>query len=275
MLLSIKHNVTYRYEPEPVRAALRLKLFPQPHLGQSPNWWTVTVNGAEVSQLLRDAAGDGVTLWHDHEGAADIAVDAVGQVTTTDTAGVLKDHRETMAPPVFLRQTDLTRPDEAIEEIAASVECLDGIDRLHALSDAVRSAITYRKGATEAETTAREAMARGAGVCQDQAHVFISAARIGGIPARYVVGYLIDPDGDAATEEGATHAWAEAHVKGLGWVGFDVTNELCPTDRYVRLSSGLDAYDAAPVRGTILGEAEEDMTVGVTVEEVAQSQSQQ
>ena len=89
------------------------------------------------------------------------------------------------------------------------------------------------------------------GVCQDHAHIFISAARARGVPARYVAGYLLA--GEQANQQFETHAWAEAYVDELGWVGFDVTNGISPTDHYVRLCTGLDAHDAAPVRGIFSG----------------------
>jgi len=56
----------------------------------------------------------------------------------------------------------------------------------------------------------------------------------------------------------------------LGWVGFDAANKCCPDERYVRLGSGLDASDAAPIRGVAMGSGAEDMAVAVQVEELAQ-----
>ena len=96
--------------------------------------------------------------------------------------------------------------------------------------------------------SAAEALADGKGVCQDHAHIFIAAARTLGVPARYVTGYLLMHAGDERSrrERGARacsdpaeahHAWAEAWVESLGWVGFDVANRICPTERYVRLAT--------------------------------------
>ena len=68
----------------------------------------------------------------------------------------------------------------------------------------------------------------------------------------------------------ASHAWAEIHVDGLGWVGFDAANNCCPDDRYVRLCSGFDAFDAAPIRGLAMGRGDEDLEVAVAVEAVQQ-----
>jgi transglutaminase-like putative cysteine protease len=101
-------------------------------------------------------------------------------------------------------------------------------------------------------------------VCQDHAHTLIAAARYCKLPARYVSGYL------HASSEGepheAAHAWAEIWLEGLGWVGFDAANSCCPDERYVRLGSGLDAQDAAPIRGTTRGGGSESLDVIVAVQ---------
>ena len=113
-------------------------------------------------------------------------------------------------------------------------------------------------------------LALGQGVCQDHAHALIAIARERGLPARYVSGYLhVTSDGAA---HDAAHAWAEIHVGALGWVGFDAANACCPDDRYVRLGSGYDADDAAPVRGTTFGSGQESLDVRVQVEEMSQDQ---
>ena len=114
-----------------------------------------------------------------------------------------------------------------------------------------------------ATTTAADALARGFGVCQDHAHLFIAAARLIDIPARYVSGYLWT--GVDAQPFDASHAWAEAFVPELGWVGFDPANRICPTENYIRVAVGLDYSAAAPVRGLRRGPAEESLDVEVQV----------
>lgn len=282
MQLAISHITRYAYEPEAAGAALRLRLFPPETSAQKPLDWRVTVNGAEVAPLLTEANGDRIALWHQHTPLATVEIVARGLVETADKAGILSGLAETIRPAVYLRRTNLTAPDEAIRALASEAPEGDRLGQLHALSALVKEAIVYRAGATDATTTAAEAMAIGAGVCQDQAHVLIAAARALGIPARYVVGYLYDPDaepreaGDEGDEREETHAWTEAHVDGLGWTGFDITHQLCPTDAYVRLACGLDAPDTAPVRGVFSAGAEETLqtTVAVRLGE-SQSQSQQ
>jgi hypothetical protein len=129
----------------------------------------------------------------------------------------------------------------------------------------IAARIRYDIGLTDAATPAASALARGHGVCQDHAHVFVSAARGLGFPARYVSGHLFREDGRTLQEAG--HAWAEAHVPGLGWVGFDPSNGVSPTDAYVRIAVGLDYLEAAPVRGTRYGGGEESLEVRITVDQ--------
>ena len=121
----------------------------------------------------------------------------------------------------------------------------------------------------------------GHGVCQDFAHVFIAAARHLGHPARYVGGYLFQPalshwqsQGSAGQTQStdaqdAGHAWAEALVPHLGWVGFDPANGISPTDAYVRVAVGLDYLGAAPVRGTRYGGGGESLAVKVIVHDAS------
>jgi transglutaminase-like putative cysteine protease len=91
------------------------------------------------------------------------------------------------------------------------------------------------------------------------------------LPARYVSGYLLM---EGAVDQAATHAWAEVHLEGLGWVGFDPANDVCPDDRYVRIATGLCYRDAAPVSGMRIGKPGENLSVTVSVENQGQSQTQ-
>ncbi len=267
MRLTVRHMTQHEYEPAPKRIGLRLKMFPAAIKSQSPSGWTVTVNGKIVAPMLTNGFGDAEGLWFSDREESRVDVVAEGTVNTTDTAGVI--NRLGSAPPeVFLRQTPLTRVDSEILGLSEAAEGDDPLGRMHALSAAVHEAMVYRPGVTDSGTTAAQALALGAGVCQDKTHLLIAAARAAGIPARYVVGYLLDEQAPLSE----THAWAEVHLERLGWVGFDPTHQICPTDAYIRLCCGLDADDAAPIRGSIQGETEDRLTVTV---EVANAQSQQ
>ena len=165
----------------------------------------------------------------------------------------------------WLRQTVLTTPGASINALAAEFTGPgDRLGMLHQLLDTVHARIRFVVGATDAKTDAETALNAAVGVCQDHTHVFVSAARLVGIPARYVSGYLMLNE---VTDQAASHAWAEAHVDGLGWVGFDAANGVSPDERYVRLATGLDYRDAAPISGIRHGAGAERLAVVINVEQ--------
>jgi transglutaminase-like putative cysteine protease len=274
MRIRISHATTYRYDASPTGVTQLLRLTPRNFDGQYVANWRI-----ELSQDCRlhqheDAFGN-ITHSFTAEGPfGELRIAVEGEVDTADTQGVVTGTVERFPPSLFLRETPLTEPSETIKELAATTKAAaDGGDLsfLHALLAAVGSEMTFDTDPTQTSTTAAEAFALKRGVCQDLAHVFISAARAAGIPARYVGGHFYRADGVTAQQAG--HAWAEAYVDGLGWVGFDPANGISPTEAHVRIAVGLDYLGAAPVRGTRYGGSGESMQVDVHVDQ-AQRQTQ-
>ena len=273
MKLKISHETVYRYD-HPIRNFVQsLRLTPSVFEGQKAHDWLIDVSGGVKGPSFRDGAGDWIEGWTVRGPAEEVVVRITGRIETRDTAGVLRGHREMIHPMAYLRDTKATRADAALGNLAESVSnASDKLDLAHKLSAAVHGAIAYHSGVTETQTTAAEALELGEGVCQDHAHALIALARLRGMPGRYVSGYLHSTrDGQS---HDAAHAWAEIHVEGLGWVGFDAANACCPDERYVRLGSGLDAADAAPIRGIAIGEGLEKLDVAVRVEEIETLQNQ-
>jgi transglutaminase-like putative cysteine protease len=266
MRLSVRHVTTYAYAPPVERCALRLRLYPTAFESQRVLSWTVSVNGKIVQPLLTNATADKQSVWTSNETTEGVEIVASGEIETSDTAGVVRGLRDLVRPGVFLRSTPLTQADAKLKALGEGVTGGATLKGLHALNEAIRDAVDYKSGVTSGGTTAAQALKLGAGVCQDHAHVFIAAARAIGVPARYVVGYLFAPDA-SQTE---THAWAEAHVPDIGWIGFDPANRICPTDRYVRVACGLDAADAAPVRGSVAGSRGETLEASVDISQTQQ-----
>ena len=275
MPLSIRHRTLYRYDPAVASAAMRVKLFPSRFDTQTPIEWTVTANGRTLAPEFRNGWGDEeATLILRGGGIAAVEIVAEGTVEIADAAGVVRGFRSALRPGACLRETPRTRADDALRALAAEAEAAEAtpLGRAHALMALTAERVAYRPGSTDFGVAAAEALAAREGVCQDQTHVMIAAARACGWPARYVCGYF-----RSQKEEGsiATHAWAELWIDGLGWVGFDATHRICPTDDHVRLCAGLDAADAAPLRGHVEGQAEETLEAEVAVASLAQSQRQQ
>ncbi len=105
------------------------------------------------------------------------------------------------------------------------------------------------------------------GVCQDFAHIMIAVARSWGIPARYTSGYLYHRGSrQDRSADNATHAWIEAFLPSLGWIGFDPTNDIVAGERHIRAAVGRDYADVPPTRGTYKGGAESELAIAVAVE---------
>ncbi|MDJ0630601.1 MAG: transglutaminase family protein [Rhodobacter sp.] len=270
MRLQVAHKTIYRFD-RPIRGVVQShRLTPSRFDGQTTLSWEVTVEGGSHGAGFRDGAGDLIDTVSVRGKVDALTIGVSGVVDTVDLSGVLRGHRESVPPLVYLRRTRATRADRAIDELArAAVAGRDNVlNQAHGLSQMVSETVEYRPGETHAETTAAEALAHGYGVCQDHAHVMVAVAISAGIPARYVAGYLYSAAGDEMAE--ASHAWAELYVPDLGWVGFDASNGCCPDERYIRLGSGYDAQDAAPIRGVAHGAAEEQLDVDVSVQQVQQ-----
>lgn len=257
MRLNIQHKTVYRYEDAPIFSAQVFRLTPRTNISQHVLRWRIDTVGS--LSAWTDAFGNACHTLVIDDPPDLLEITARGEVVTSDVNGVLPRESGELPLEVFLRQTDQTEPDEAIVDFAedhrAPLEA-NRLDGLHALMGAIGDRVEYETGKTDVTSTAVEAFAAGHGVCQDQAHIFMSIARELGVPTRYVSGYLYD--GEQAAPHVAGHAWAESWVDGLGWVSFDVSNCKSATDRYVGLAVGLDYDTACPIRGVRTGGAEDE-----------------
>ncbi len=266
MRLKIAHTTTYRYEPPASGVIQILRMTPGSHDGQYVANWQIDVSTDTRLDVHEDAFGN-ITHVLTHGPLSDLTIVVEGLIETHDTGGVLRG--------LFLRATPLTEANAAMANFANDLRIEAGGDTLgflHALLLQINDHMTFDTDPTSSGTSAAEAFALRRGVCQDYAHIFIACARNAGVPARYVSGHLLRSDGMVAQDAG--HAWAEAHVEKLGWVGFDAANAISTTDAHVRVAVGLDYLSAAPVRGTRYGGGKEILEVAVRVDQAGrQSQS--
>ena len=268
MIVTVRHLTHYTFDQTVRAVALSLRAFPVDTDSQSILDWNVKIDGATFGSQFTDGCGNVLQSASIFRSSDGYTVEITGRAETRDTAGILRGLKEKTAPQVWCRSTDLTASDAAIRKIAERIKGSTPLDRAHDLATRIGEAIAYEPGMTEASTTAIEALKLGKGVCQDFAHILIAAARAAGMPARYVTGYLVSRDPDLPHE--ASHAWAELWVDGLGWVGFDAANHCCPDEYYLRMASGADAVDAAPIRGAYRGGTQPTMSVDVAVQQAAQ-----
>ena len=273
MRIRISHATTYHYDTPPNGVTQLLRLTPRNHEGQYVVAWRIDLSEDCLLHQHEDAFGN-ITHSFTAEGPFDqLAINVNGEVEMQDTHGLVKDAVERFPPALFLRETDLTLPDAAITEFAETTRAESGegtstLALLHQLVANIHGEITFDTTPTQTATTAAEAFKLRRGVCQDLTHIFIAAARQLGIPARYIGGHFYRADGVTAQDAG--HAWAEAYIENLGWVGFDPTNGISTTDAHVRVAVGLDYLGASPVRGTRFGGSGETLTVAVHVDQARQ-----
>ncbi len=265
--LEIRHTTTYRWSEPASYTLQQLRLIPKDRPGQKVLDWQTEIDGGRVEVAFDDEHANHTQLVSVDPGRTEVTITAHGRVETESNGGVIGAHGGFMPLWMFLRATDRTRRGPGTLALAREVRDVgDQLEQMHALSGAIREHVDFATGTTEVTMTAEEVIANGTGVCQDHAHIFVTCARLLDRPARYVSGYLKI---DGIEEQEATHAWAEAHVDGLGWVGFDISNVISPDERYVRVATGLDYTGAAPISGIRQGAGTEDMTVHLTVSGVS------
>lgn len=267
MLIAIQHRTEYHYERAFNHAVQSLRLTPPSGSSQRVIDWQITMPGIAEASSYQDAWGNLVHLVTPRGEVRTLSIHVHGVIETHDTGGVVGMTQESALPAHFLRETSATKASADIVALAHASKSKARLDTLHALLSSIHRTVAYDTDATHALTTAAEAFTAKRGVCQDHAHIYIAAARMLGIPARYVTGYLLVEGDETAV---AHHAWAEAYTEDLGWIGFDAANGVCPTPNYVRLAVGLDAPSAAPVRGIMRGSGAEKLSVEVVVRSAQQ-----
>ncbi|MDC6354191.1 MULTISPECIES: transglutaminase-like domain-containing protein [unclassified Robiginitalea] len=151
---------------------------------------------------------------------------------------------------MFLKPSPLTLLPDSKDcfRFDTGVNCMENLTRLNAW---VYEDLDYMPGETGVDTPLSDILDNRKGVCQDFAHLFVAIAREHGLPARYVSGYL--HQGMGYVGDAQMHAWAEAFVPGIGWKGFDPTNNLLAASDHIKVAHGRDYSDCAPIKGVVFG----------------------
>lgn len=260
--------MVHRYDPPAAGVTQILRLTPRNHEGQYVIDWRIDISTDVRLNAHEDAFGNLTHVFSVDGPLDELTITVDGEVETQNTEGVVRGTVERFSPSLFLRDTLLTQADEHIRDFAGAIRSVnkaDNLGELHALLDQLQNEVLGEGEQPPSEpATAAEVFARKRGVARDLAHIFIGAAHSLGIPARYVAGYFFVSGG---AQQRVGHAWAEAFVPDLGWVGFDPANCVCPTDAYVRVAVGLDALGAIPVRGMRYGSGGESLAVAIKVDQ--------
>ena len=142
------------------------------------------------------------------------------------------------------------------------------IEGTRALNERIFHEFVYDQHFSDVETPVGLVLSERRGVCQDFAHLMLACLRSKSIACRYVSGYLeTDPPAGRPKLMGAdaSHAWVSVFVPGTGWIDFDPTNGLLPSDRHVTLAWGRDYADVVPLKGLMTGGGQHALEVSVDV----------
>ena len=282
MRLSIDHKTGFRYASKVSSSYNEARMTPTTTEHQTVWSSRLSIEPAAWSFTYTDYWGTTVTTFELHEPHQRLTVHAQGVVEThgddlswdvdrrvaPNDLGwpALRDRGVIDSMTEYLSITNRTQPPDELLELVAGVAQqpprLAGLD----ICGLIHDRLTYQRGSTSVNSSAREVWELRRGVCQDYTHVALGALRSIGLPARYVSGYL-HPGGTGRNSavEGESHSWVEWWCG--SWVSYDPTQRRRLTDKYVRVGHGRDYGDVAPLRGTYSGGASE-MFVTVTMTEL-------
>jgi transglutaminase-like putative cysteine protease len=282
MRLEICHVTRYRYGNLVADSVNELRLAPRTDERQACYRHTLTIEPNVPLLSYEDYFGNRVHCFTANDAHRELVIKSLSTVVTGDSPyprtaesdpasawakvrseAFVNDNAEYLLPTVYAS----FHPDVAAyaKGIGGEEEGVFGF-----LLEAARRIFDdfeYKPQSTGVHTTSDELIGLGKGVCQDFAHLMLSVCRIRGVAARYVSGYHFvgDLQGRGADFEQASHAWVEAYVPGVGWQGFDPTNNSLVDWRYVKLAHGRDYLDIVPVRGVYRGTPEQTLEVKVDV----------
>ena len=282
MFYSIRHVTRFRYSRAVHESVMELRMQPRSEAAQSLRNFQIVTNPRAQLYAYTDYLGNAVYHFNVLRAHEELRIDVQAVVEMNpkppppEAADALEwqrynalnlgdDHFDLMesskfavgsqALHVFVDAHGLAKPEG------------DPLTALRRLSKTIHDAFDYEIGVTQVHSPIEHALSAKRGVCQDFAHIMIAVARSWGIPTRYVSGYLHHRrKGQDRSGDDATHAWVEAYLPSLGWLGFDPTNDIEAGERHIRVAVGRDYADVPPTRGTFKGDAESELAISVSVE---------
>lgn len=285
MQFTIHHQTTYRYE-EPIHESYSVcHLQPRSDLEQYCTSFELNSVPRAKMFAYKDRFGNAVHHFSVLPEHPVLVISARSTVMTVRSRpelsggahrdALLADHGLAMLYD-FLNRSPLVEFGSELRDLAGEIgepgdDLLEWYERA---GTRIRETFRYVKQATNVRTTVAESIKMRAGVCQDFAHVLIALCRYSAIPARYVSGYIFSEQSGAVLGAEASHAWCEAYLPPLGWVGYDPTNARFIDERFVKVAVGRDYRDVSPVRGVYKGLAQSNMSVNVAMDELYDSARQ-
>jgi transglutaminase-like putative cysteine protease len=290
MHLSINHVTKFKYSAPITESVMELRMQPLTEGPQRCLKFDLGLKPAAHAAAYRDHLGNAVHHFDIPGRHTQLVINAKSlvetlhrdeppealDVTAWDELDALVgggDYWDMLMPSHF------ARPTAALQDFARELNLSrreDPLTALRGLNAAIYNAFDYVPQSTSADSPIDDALTARKGVCQDYTHIMIALARSLRVPCRYVSGYLFHRvEYNDRSAQDATHAWVEALLPGLGWVGFDPTNNLLAGQRHIRVAVGRDYSDVPPTRGVFKGAAESELSVAVQVKPAEEPDSEE
>lgn len=279
MRYNIYHLTRFRYNAPVVENVMEVRVQPLSDAHQKCIAFTITTRPQANVATFQDSWGTHVHYFNvpgRHSELSAIAVSVVDVADDVPTPETLPpatwDAIDAEAGDIdfwdFLHPTPLTRDSALLQNLARELtldRCAPPVATLLRLNQCLHRVLAYDVEATEVDSPIEDALSHRRGVCQDYAHIMLALLRNHlRVPCRYVSGYLHHSTDDRSAD-GASHAWVEAWLPGLGWLGMDPTNNILAGTRHIRVGTGRDYRDVPPNRGVYRGAAVGDLLVRVRV----------
>ena len=279
MIYSVRHVTKFRYKPAVRESVMEVRMQPRSDEGQRCLSFSLDVRPAATIMQYRDFLGNVVHHFDIAGSHSELIVKAQALVDVLPTPDPLTEASHTWEDLdqmvstgdywEMLLPSSFARPSPLLEALASEMELKrrgTPLELLLEITQAIHEKFAYVPNSTMVDSPIDHALAERQGVCQDFAHIMITLVRKLRIPCRYVSGYLFHANGSKrVSAEGASHAWVEALLPGLGWTEFDPTNNMLSGDRHIRVAVGRDYAEVPPTRGVFKGGAESELSVSVTV----------
>ena len=281
MFYSIRHVTRFRYSAPVREAVMELRMQPRSEGPQTLRSFQIATNPRAQLYAYTDHLGNAVyhfNMLREHE---ELRIEAqavveIGQMRPLpekldalewgryNSFNLSDDHFDMLEPSRFARPSPELDSFMRIADLAKPEG--DPLTALKMLQRAIYDSFEYQSGVTEVNSPIEVALEQRRGVCQDFAHIMTTIGRSWRIPCRYVSGYLHHKGSRDRSAADATHAWVEAYLPSLGWVGFDPTNNIMACERHIRAAVGRDYADVPPTRGTYKGGADSELSIAVSLE---------
>ena len=282
MFYAIRHFTRYRYSRSVWQSMMEVRMHPRSEGNQRCFVFQLSVNPRARIFGYTDSYGNLVHHFDlpSRHGQLTIIADALVDIDAQPSIPDVmeyegwqqleelvekKDYWDMLMPSHFARSSP------ELEQLAGEIGATERKGRsplafLRDIASGVHRSFSYVKRSTTVNSPIEDALRSRQGVCQDFAHIMTALVRNARIPCRYVSGYLYRNSENAhPSADGATHAWVEALLPGIGWVGFDPTTNRLASENHIRTAIGRDYADVPPTMGMMKGKADTQMQVRVRV----------